>query len=149
MRLVKAVYQLTSSFHKEEIYGLTRKMRRAAVSIPSNIAEGAARHGMITHNTFSRNTQNQEPYLYFDTNSLHPVPNPQSPVPNPQSPIPNTQSPIPNPQSPLPITQYPLPSTQSPVPSPQSPVPSTQYPVPSTQYPVPNPYILIPNPSVT
>lgn len=45
MRLVKQVYQVTASFPKAEIYGLTSQMRRAAVSIPSNISEGAARYG--------------------------------------------------------------------------------------------------------
>jgi four helix bundle protein len=43
MNLVKQVYSLTQSFPKEEIYGLVSQMKRAAVSIPSNIAEGAAR----------------------------------------------------------------------------------------------------------
>ena len=42
--LVTIIYQLTSSFPKEEIFGLTNQMRRASVSIPSNIAEGAARN---------------------------------------------------------------------------------------------------------
>lgn len=45
MSLVKDIYQITAAFPNEEIYALTSQMRRAAVSIPSNIAEGAARTG--------------------------------------------------------------------------------------------------------
>jgi four helix bundle protein len=41
--LVTNIYKITSSFPKEEIYGLTSQIRRSAVSIPSNIAEGAGR----------------------------------------------------------------------------------------------------------
>jgi len=37
------VYELTEKFLKEEVYGLTSQMRRSAVSIPSNIAEGRYR----------------------------------------------------------------------------------------------------------
>ena len=43
MDLSKAIYNLTASFPKDELYGLSAQMRRASVSIPSNIAEGQAR----------------------------------------------------------------------------------------------------------
>ena len=42
--MVKEIYRITSSYPKEELYGLTNQIRRASVSIPSNIAEGAARN---------------------------------------------------------------------------------------------------------
>jgi four helix bundle protein len=44
MELAKAVYQMTATFPVEERYGLSQQMRRAAVSIPSNLAEGAGRN---------------------------------------------------------------------------------------------------------
>jgi len=44
MTLVKEIYEVTANFPKEETYGLVSQIRRAAVSIPSNIAEGAARN---------------------------------------------------------------------------------------------------------
>jgi four helix bundle protein len=43
MELVVNIYQSTASFPESERYGLTSQLRRSAVSIPSNIAEGAAR----------------------------------------------------------------------------------------------------------
>jgi four helix bundle protein len=43
MDLAQSIYQLSTALPKEEIYGLVSQMRRCAVSIPSNIAEGSKR----------------------------------------------------------------------------------------------------------
>ena len=51
IRLVEQIYNTSKSFPKEEIYGLQSQIRRSAVSIPSNIAEGFARF----HNKEYRN----------------------------------------------------------------------------------------------
>ncbi len=44
IELVKGIYQLTNKFPTSEIYGLTSQLRRSAISIPSNIAEGQGRN---------------------------------------------------------------------------------------------------------
>jgi four helix bundle protein len=44
LELSVKVYEVTASFPKEEVYGLTSQIRRCAVSIPSNITEGAGRN---------------------------------------------------------------------------------------------------------
>lgn len=46
MALTKAIYQATTTFPSEERFGLVNQVRRAAVSIPSNLAEGHARAGV-------------------------------------------------------------------------------------------------------
>ena len=52
--LVVEVYKLTQKFPKEEMFGLISQMRRAAVSIPSNIAEGYARKHTAEYTQFLR-----------------------------------------------------------------------------------------------
>ena len=52
IELVVAVYTLTDQFPKEEVYGLTSQMRRCAVSMPSNIAEGRLRGGNKEYRQF-------------------------------------------------------------------------------------------------
>lgn len=54
MELVKEVYEVSQRYPKEELYGLAAQVRRSAVSIPSNIAEGAARSGEKDFQQFLR-----------------------------------------------------------------------------------------------
>jgi four helix bundle protein len=57
MDLVVAVYAATRAWPKEELYGLTSQARRAAVSIPANIAEGFARENRGSYQQFLRIAQ--------------------------------------------------------------------------------------------
>jgi four helix bundle protein len=57
MDLVFALYNFTETFPKQETYGLTSQMRRAAVSIPSNIAEGQARFSPREFRHFLRHSR--------------------------------------------------------------------------------------------
>jgi four helix bundle protein len=55
MKLVIRVYAITDAFPRRELFGLTNQLRRAAVSVPSNIAEGQAR---FSHREFVRFLRN-------------------------------------------------------------------------------------------
>jgi four helix bundle protein len=58
--IIKEMYAMTANFPKEEMFGLTSQIRRAAVSVPSNIAEGAAR----------QSTKENVQFLYVALGSL-------------------------------------------------------------------------------
>ena len=49
MHLVERVYKATALFPRDELYGLTSQMRRAAVSMPSNVAEGYCRRSIKSY----------------------------------------------------------------------------------------------------
>jgi four helix bundle protein len=57
MDLVEKIYRLTQTFPNHEIYGLTNQLRRAAVSVPSNIAEGHSREHTKEYLNFLSVTQ--------------------------------------------------------------------------------------------
>jgi four helix bundle protein len=57
IELTVLVYDLTKTFPKEEMYGLTSQIRRAAVSVPSNIAEGCERFSMRDYIRFLRTSK--------------------------------------------------------------------------------------------
>ena len=60
IEMVTQIYLLTRNFPKEELYALTNQIRRAAVSVPSNIAEGAGR----------KTSKELLQFLYYATGSL-------------------------------------------------------------------------------
>jgi four helix bundle protein len=51
-KLVLEIYKMTRSFPKSEIYGSSQQMRRAAISVPSNVAEGYGRKHKAEYNQF-------------------------------------------------------------------------------------------------
>lgn len=71
--LVIEVYKVTKDFPKEELYGLTSQLRRAAVSIPTNIAEGASRQHKRDYLQFlyvARGSSAETEYLLHLANRL-------------------------------------------------------------------------------
>lgn len=70
--LVKDIYIITRKFPKEEMFGLTSQMKRSAVSVPSNIAEGCGRGTIAQFNQFldiakgSSSELETQVYLAFD-----------------------------------------------------------------------------------
>jgi four helix bundle protein len=57
MDLVTEIYSATERFPKHELYGLTSQIRRAAVSVPSNIAEGQAHYSKLEFRHFLRHAR--------------------------------------------------------------------------------------------
>lgn len=72
------VYRLTSGFPKEELYGLTSQIRRAALSIPTNISEGCGRNSDKEFNQFlniALGSANETEYLLILSKDLNYISN--------------------------------------------------------------------------
>ncbi len=65
------VYQLTRKFPREELYGLTSQIRRAAVSVPSNIVEGCARDSQADYVRFLNMAFGSLKELHYQLNLSH------------------------------------------------------------------------------
>jgi four helix bundle protein len=52
VKLVSTIYQITSNYPKEELFGLTNQTRRASTSISANIAEGSSRKSLVERKRF-------------------------------------------------------------------------------------------------
>lgn len=75
--LVVEVYRVTQAFPKHEVYGLVSQMRRAATSVPANIAEGCAREGNREYLQFlriSRGSLNEVHYFVHLSKRLEYLP---------------------------------------------------------------------------
>ncbi len=72
--LTLEVYKITSDFPKEEVYGLTSQIRRAALSIPTNISEGCGRNSDKEFNQFlnmALGSANETEYLFILSKDLN------------------------------------------------------------------------------
>ena len=73
--LVLSIYKMTSYFPKEEVYGLTSQIRRSAVSIPANIAEGFIKRGIkdkIRFFNIAQGSLEELKYYLILTNDIKP-----------------------------------------------------------------------------
>jgi len=71
--MTKEIYEITSTFPKHELFGLTSQIRRAAVSVPTNIAEGCGRMSDKEFGRFidiSIGSANETEYLLFLSSEL-------------------------------------------------------------------------------